>query len=138
MSDRTAYLTSLIGQRWAPDRTCWHVAAEIQRELFGRDLPSIIVPSEPSWRWMIDTLAGHPERQNWSEVVSPHPGLVTARDGALVALGRADRAAHVGVWLQPERLVIHCDQSFGVVAQSTAGLRAAGWGRIHFYEPAPE
>ena len=135
---RAAFLSALIGQPWAHDRSCWHVAALVQATLFGRQLPHVDVPPDPSWRWMIDTIERHPEHANWAEVVAPLVGLVTAGDGALVALARVDRAAHIGVWLAAERLVIHCDQDFGIVAQDIATLRASGWGRIRFYEPVTD
>ena len=135
--DRSAYLTGLIGRPWSRERSCWHLAAEVQMALFGRDLPSVTLPADPTWRWMIGTLAAHPERARWREVPpAPLPGLITAPDGALVAMARADRAAHVGVWLAPERVVIHCDETFGVQADAPAALRAAGWNRLMFFEPA--
>lgn len=135
MSERTAFLTSLLGQRWAPERTCWHVAALIELRLFGRVLPHVDVPPDPSWDWMVSTIARHPERQNWREVAPPLAGLVTAGDGSLAALGSIQRAAHVGVWLAPERRVIHCDRVLGVVAEDMATLRARGWARVQFFEP---
>lgn len=139
MSHRTAFLTSLIGRPWSRERSCWHLAAEVQATLFGRDLPSVTLPAAPTWRWMMDTLATHPERARWREVAPPPvAGLITAPDGALVAMARADQAAHVGVWLAPERRIIHCDESFGVQAETPAALRAAGWNRLMFFEPATE
>lgn len=132
---RAAFLTSRLGQPWAPTRTCWHVAGEVQRELFGRQLPDVAIPAAPSWRWMIDTIGRHPERSRWEPIATGPHGIITAPDGALVAMGRADLEAHIGVWLAPERQVIHCDQRFGVLAQDMATLRASGWGRIQFYQP---
>lgn len=136
--ERTAFLTSLLGQRWAPERTCWHVAALVELRLFGRVLPHVEVPPDPSWAWMIATIASHPERDKWQDVAPPLAGLVTAADGALACLGSLKRAAHVGVWLAPERRVIHCDQTLGVVAEDVATLRARGWGRIQFFEPVSD
>ncbi|MCS0501374.1 hypothetical protein [Ancylobacter mangrovi] len=133
MSDRAAYLSSLLGRPWSPERSCWHVAREIEAALFGVDLPDHAVPDDPSWRWMIEAIAGDPERERWSEVHSPHPHLVTAPDGALVAMGRADRAAHIGVWLAPERAVIHADQVLGTLMEDVPTLKAGGWGRLRFY-----
>ncbi|GLK71717.1 hypothetical protein KHC23_13080 [Ancylobacter dichloromethanicus] len=135
MSGRTAFLTSLLGQRWARERTCWHVAALVELRLFGRVLPHVEVPPDPSWDWMISTIASHPERENWNDVPPRHAGLVTAADGALACLGSLKRAAHIGVWLAPERRVIHCDPQLGVVAEDVATLRARGWARMQFFEP---
>lgn len=136
--DRSAVLSSLIGRRWSPDYSCWHLAGEVAAELFGRALPDVNIPERPTWRWMIDTIEGHPERKNWREAVPPAPGLISAADGALVAMGRSDRAAHIGVWLAPERLVIHCEESSGVRADPVSALRMQGWGRIRFFEPVTD
>ena len=62
-------------------------------------------------------------------------GLISAGDGALVLMARAQRAAHIGVWLLPEQGVIHCDQTSGVMFEDAATLRAAGWRKLMFYEP---
>ncbi|TSJ64616.1 hypothetical protein FO470_04985 [Starkeya sp. 3C] len=139
MIDRSAYLTSLIGRPWSRGYSCWHLAVEVQQALFGRNLPDVRLPDQPSWRWMIDTIEAHPERQKWRETAAAQVvGLITAPDGALVAMARADRVAHIGVWLAPERLVLHCDETFGVLAESVATLRASGWGRVRFFEPATD
>lgn len=138
MTDRSAFLAGLIGRRWSPDYSCWHLAAEVQAALFGRKLATLVIPEHPGWRWMIETIEGHPERRNWREAAAMAPGLISAADGALVAMGRADRAAHIGVWLAPERLVIHCDETSGVRADPVAALRMQGWGRIRFFEPVTD
>ena len=138
--DRRQLLSSLIGKRWAangrgPDEfDCWHLARHIESRLFGRELPSVDVPADPGWAWMLQTIGAHPEQANWLERPQPN-GLIAAGDGALVLMARAQRAAHIGVWLLPEQGVIHCDQTSGVVFEDAATLRAAGWRKLMFYEP---
>ena len=134
--DRAAYLTGLLGQKWTRERSCWHVAVEVQSALFGRTLPLVALPDDLTWRWMMETIDQHPERGHWREVPKPAmPGLINAPDGALVAMARAHRAAHIGVWLAPERRVIHCDETFGVQIESVPTLRASGWNQVRFFEP---
>jgi len=141
--DRSAYLTSLIGRRWeaqgqGPDSySCWSLFREVEKRLWGRDVPSVAIPPSPSWRWMIDTISAHPERGHWAEVPTLG-GIVTAGDGAGVLMARADRAAHIGVWLGIERGVLHADQTVGVVFEGLSALRARGWGRLRFFEPSQE
>jgi cell wall-associated NlpC family hydrolase len=141
VSDRTAFLRGLIGKRWAaggcgPEAfDCWHLARHIQRELFDRELPSISVPDDPGWAWLLETIAAHPERAQWVEQPTLNGHLINACDGALVLMARAQRAAHVGVWLAPERGVIHCNQPSGVKFEDAAVLRASGWRRLMFFEP---
>jgi cell wall-associated NlpC family hydrolase len=140
VTDRTAFLRAQIGKRWCangrgPDVfDCWHLALHVQRELFGRALPSVDVPSDPGWAWMLETIAAHHEHANWV-LRSNENGLISAADGALVLMARSKRAAHIGVWLQPEQGVIHCDQTSGVMFDDAATLRASGWRKLMFYEP---
>ena len=137
---RATTLSGLLGLPWranasGPDAyDCWHLARHIQREIFGRDLPDIAVPADPSWRWMIGAIEKHPERRRWQE--SPQPnGLIKAADGSLVLMARSGRPAHIGVWLIPENRVIHCDQDMGVVLETPSMLRVGGWLRLQFFEP---
>ena len=137
---RSATLSGLLGLPWLANASgpnaydCWHLARHIQRELFGRDLPDITVPADPSWRWMIGTIETHPERKRWQE--SPQlNGLIKAVDGSLVLMARSDRPAHVGVWLAPESRIIHCDQDMGVVLETPSMLRVGGWLRLRFFAP---
>jgi len=120
--NRSEFLSPLIGQSWAwQSRNCWEFAVHIQRELFGRALPSVAVPDDPKWRWMIHAIAAHPERDNWEAVPDGEHGLVMAADGALC--------------LKPEQKVVHCDRKFGVCLEDMLALRQQGWVKITFFEP---
>lgn len=142
MTDRAATLIGFLGKPWAanakgPDAfDCWHLAVAASRAVFGRDLPDIAVPADPSWSWMIDTIAGHPERARWRLVPCGPMGLITAADGAVVLMARRDRPAHIGVWLAPERRVIHADPRFGVVCDAPLDLATKGWTKLRFYQPS--
>jgi hypothetical protein len=142
-ADRSTFLSGLIGAPWAagghgPAWDCWHLAAHVQSVLFGRTLPAVDVPAAPSWGWMISTIRDHGERARWYEVEPATHGLVGADDGALVLMARCDRPAHIGVWLAVERGVIHADARIGVTFQSLATVKAAGWAKLRFYQPATE
>jgi cell wall-associated NlpC family hydrolase len=140
VTDRTGFLSAQIGKRWCangrgPDVfDCWHLARYVERELFARALPSVDVPSDPGWAWMLETIASHPEHANWVGRPTEN-GLISATDGALVLMARSQLAAHIGVWLQPEQGVVHCDQTSGVMFEDAATLRASGWRKLMFYEP---
>ena len=141
--ERTPYLASLIGKRWdaqgkGPDTySCWSLAREIEKVLWDRDLPDVDFPVNPTLRWMLETIASHPEQAKWVDHGSCH-GPISANDGAIVLMGRVDRPAHIGVWLKPEGGIIHADQMCGVCFESPAILKVKGWGRLHFYEPIRE
>lgn len=131
-------LSTLIGLRWSwPDHNCWDFAAHVQRELFGRILPHVSVPADPTWRWMVGAVSDHSERENWAEVPAGPMGLISAADGALVLMGRSNHPGHIGVWLQPEQRVIHCDRVNGVCMETLLSLASQGWKKLRFYEPKP-
>ncbi|MGJ4893784.1 hypothetical protein ACQR2B_06570 [Bradyrhizobium oligotrophicum] len=135
-ASRSEFLAPLIGEPWSwRARNCWEFAAHVQRELFGRTLPSVAVPDEPKWRWMIAEIGRNPERARWREVEQGPHGLITAADGALVLMGRFAGAGHIGVWLAAERKVIHCDRRNGVCCEDVQALRSQGWISISFWEP---
>jgi hypothetical protein len=110
-------------------------AAHVQFELFGRVLPTIQVPDDPEWKWMVRAVSTHPERSNWIEVPEGDHGLVTAADGALCLMGRFSGPGHIGVWLKQEQKVIHCDRKCGVLQESVLALKQQGWIRRIFFEP---
>jgi hypothetical protein len=133
---RAGFLSPLIGQPWAwQTRNCWDFAGHVEGQLFGRRLPHIAVPDEPSWRWMLQTVGGHPEHENWREVAEGPHGLIRAADGALCLMGRNEGPGHIGVWLKPEQAVIHCDRKNGVCFQSPAALKQQGWRKLRYFEP---
>lgn len=84
---------------------------------------------------MVKAVADHPERGNWNAVADGPHGLVTAADGALCLMGRFSGPGHIGVWLVPERRVIHCDSQRGVCFEDVLALRQQGWVKMTFYEP---
>ncbi len=142
---RAQVLAALVGKPWAangrgPDEyDCWHLAAHVERQLFGRVLPAIDVPQDVNWAWAVrafKTVDRHPERARWREHPCPRSGLISAPDGALVLMARLDQPAHIGVWLRPESRIIHADR-LGVMVDSAVELRAKGWTRLRFYAPAP-
>jgi hypothetical protein len=136
MMDRAVFLAPLIGERWAwQSRNCWDFACHVQRELFGRDLPRVAVPTDFSKRWVLESIERHTERAAWREVPDGPGGLVRAADGALVLMAHLHFPAHIGVWLRPEARVIHCSEHHGVCFESVLALRQIGWKRLTFYEP---
>lgn len=140
MTYRARTINTILGKPWKANAKgpeafdCWHLAVWIQNELFSRALPQVAVPQNPTWSWMIGSISQHPERKHWRQVPNDPMGLVTAYDGALVLMARADRPAHIGVWLDMERRVIHADPKYGVVCDGLLDLRTKGWAKLRFYE----
>ena len=63
-------------------------------------------------------------------------GLIRAADGALVLMARRDRPAHIGVWLAPERVIMHADPRYGVICDAPVELATKGWTKLRFYQLA--
>lgn len=136
MRGRSEFIASLIGEQWAwQSRNCWDFAVYVQREIFDRDLPGVIVPSECRKRWVLEAIENHPERAEWREVcMGPHD-IVTACDGALVLMAHLKAPAHIGIWLKPEAQIIHCSEQHGVCLETVMALKQMGWRKMTFYEP---
>jgi len=133
---RAKFLGLLIGEPWAwQSHNCWDFACDVQRELYSRVLPSVAVPDGFSRRWVLEEFGRHEERGRWHEVPEGPGGLVTASDGALVLMAHLKFPAHIGVWLQPEQRIIHCDSTRGVACEAPLSLRQMGWKRLTFFEP---
>lgn len=133
---RAEFLSPLIGEPWAwQSRNCWDFACHVQKGLFGRELPQVDVPNGFSKRWVLEEFAEHPERTRWCEVPDGPGGLVSASDGALVLMAHLRFPAHIGVWLQREARIIHCDGKTGVACETPLALRQMGWKKLTFFEP---
>jgi hypothetical protein len=65
------------------------------------------------------------------------PGLEVAGRGqaARDRDGAPTLSPHIGVWLKPEALVIHCSEQHGVCCKTVLALRQMGWKKPTFYEP---
>lgn len=139
--DRKSLLSSLIGRPYrknakGPDEfDCWHLAVYVEHVLFGRIAPKVDVPENATWGWMIEQFTGHAELGNWVELLQPTNGLVNAGDGAIVLMARLKQPAHCGVYLYPERKILHADEKLGVILQDIPTLKGELWNRLRFYEP---
>ena len=122
---RSEFLAPLIGQSWEwQSQNCWDFAAHVQRELFGRSLPQVVVPGDLSKRWVLEAIEAHPERGLWQEVVQGPEGIVSAADGALEhAAHSSTRAASAAIRI-PGTLAPRCKlgiaDSFGKRMATTA------------------
>jgi cell wall-associated NlpC family hydrolase len=145
VSARAELLAEFVGSEWTNRGMCWGLARHVERVLFGRDLPDVAVPAEPTWSWIIGAIRDHAERHNWRELPRHPLGIITAEDGALVLMARMSSPAHVGVWLKAEARVIHAptlrvraeqdDCAVVGMIQTPAQLRASGWRRLTCFEP---
>ena len=136
MTDRLAFLESLIGKpykigaRGSDAFDCYGLAAYIQCELAGVQMPDIGLV-EPTTRAQAEAMLSHPERQAWEEVSESE-----AQDLDLVLMGNvAKRDFHLGTFVRMTTTgaVIHIDKAAGVVVDDIPTLRAIGFNHLRFW-----
>lgn len=126
------WATELIGKRYArgaqgPDAfDCWGLVRHVLGTHYGIAVPAFEAPED--WAAANRLMTTAAELQNWTQV----PGLA---EGQVVFMARRLHPVHVGVCIVASgRLaVLHCAGPAGVLCQRTAGLQAAGWGRLTHY-----
>ena len=131
------YVTVLINRPW--DRGglhCWRLVRDVQRDLFGRDLPPVFDTAPDRRATKAEAFADHPERARWREITAPAHGAVAlmARKGA-----RPDFVEHAGVWLDIDGGgLLHVDAPHGVVFDSLVELASVRrWATPQFFLPHP-
>jgi len=140
VKERQEFVASLIGMPYKANTSgpetidCWHLVRLVRERLFEDVLPMIEVPNEPSLLWLAKAFERNDERKLWQEIEQPASGLVNAPDGSLVLMSKASQAVHVGIWLGPERCVLHATELDGVVFQDIPVLKACGWNNLRFFE----
>lgn len=131
MADRGTILSALIGRPYeerarGPEAfDCWGLICFARPVLFGGPaLPDAdIAPSEVAkvGRAFMDPRY----RAGW--VTRPIANPFAAPDGAVVMMSRGDMPHHVGLWLAPERAMLHCCPAQRVVLDRLGHLTAAYW-----------
>lgn len=71
------------------------------------------------------------DRSEWRQCVP--------KDGAIVLMARNRFYTHIGIAIRDgvRVLILHAIDGAAVAAQSAPQVRAAGWGRLTYWEPAP-
>lgn len=125
---RIAALQALVGAPYDPrDRRpgyhCWGLFREVQRILYGIDLPEFDI-AEMSARAQARAFATAPERRRWQRIEEPEHGCA-------VLLGRRDTPIHIGAFLvlgpgPADRGILHAARP-AVTFDSLVQMEAAGW-----------
>lgn len=124
------YVSGAMG----PDAfNCWGLACMVEHLHFGRTLPELVIDVDGlTPRQLILLLRDHPGRDGWSEVHIP-------QDGDLVAMGRLNDEAHIGVWADIDGgAVIHAIAGMGVCKHSRLHIRLMAYNLVRFYRPVAE
>lgn len=119
----TCWATPFIGRKYAPTLAdnCLGFARDVQREVFGRQLPGMLSLFRGS-------SAGVEIEDAFPEVEKPSDGCL------VVMLDVNDRAAHVGVWCEAARRVVHAENVFGSVVADELGVVRFLWPSVRFFE----
>ena len=111
------------GETWSFH--CWAFVRHIQKQHFGRELPTI--PNPEDILAIARGFRDHPERKRWEQVNRP-------AEGDCVLMRQARYPIHVGVWLGVDGGgVLHCSEEAGVAFQSLSSLSLNGWTVEGFY-----
>ena len=129
MVDAAAYVSALSNQPWVQDGLhCWRLVRDVQRDLFGRDLPPVLTTAPgcglAGARERIRLFGAHAENAHWREVDGPVHGAIAK----LARRGVAWGPEHAGVWLDLDGGgVLHTDAPHGVVFDTLPQLATRGW-----------
>ncbi len=131
MADRGTVLASLVGKPYrerarGPDAfDCWGLVCFARPRLFGGPpLPDANIAPSDILR-VGRAFAAPAHRHGWSALAPATP--FCASDGAVVLMSRGDVPHHVGLWLGPERAMLHCCPAQRVVLDRLGHLTAAYW-----------
>ncbi len=116
------WATPYIGQTHEPDAPfpCFVFARRVQREVFGRELPGILSVARAV--------------RDGGDFDEAYPEIDKPRDGCLVLIGTVgDEAAHVGVWCEQAKMVVHAENGFGSVIASDLWRLRHLWHSVRFY-----
>ena len=104
---------------------CWGLFAAATLALFGRAVPDDDIDPGNA-RAVARAFTRHPGRAAFRSIGVPSP-VFAAPDGAAVLLSRGDLPFHIGLWLLPERRVLHCCPTQHVVFETVSHLQASLW-----------
>jgi len=111
---------------------CWSFVRYVQREHFGRELPGVHVDAGNPHQVRRAFAGQAEERAKWWYVKAP-------AEGDCVLMSHARFHSHIGVWIAADGGgILHCLEGCGVVFNTPAQLRAAGWGRVEYFRRGPE
>lgn len=121
------YISSLVGRAWERNGLhCWALTAQVQRDLFRRDLPAGLAEAPASkLRLAREFCDGLETTTGWQETPVPVHGAVVL----MHRVGGSPAALmHCGVYLDFDGGgVLHSDDPHGVVYDDIPSLTARGW-----------
>lgn len=134
MVNDAAFVAGMIGRAYDPvGLHCWALVTACQRQVFGRDLPAVLVRPE-SRREILRMMERRHEHSGWREVDQPEHGAVVFLTRRGHGPGRA--ACHAGTWLVLDGgAVLHTDAPHGVVFETLPELTARNWAEPSFFIP---
>jgi hypothetical protein len=133
--DAAAFVNSVISRPWQADGLhCWELTRLCQREVFGRELPAVLVAPE-SLLAKVRLMRRRHDFEGWTVSDRPCHGAVCflTRKGH----GDADAACHSGTWLALDGpgALLHVDHPQGVAFESLAELKLRNWSEPSFHIP---
>jgi hypothetical protein len=112
---------------------CWELTRRCQGEVFGRELPPVLVAPERRAE-LVGMMALRHDYPGWRRVEAPVHGAVVF----LTRFGHdvSKAACHAGTWLDLDGGgVLHTDEVHGVVFETLTELAARNWADPSFHTP---
>lgn len=118
----------VVGKEGPDEYDCWGLAKFIQKELFGRELPSI-QESPSSLKGLMNFVKEHEVRKKW-QVAKNYP-----IHGQLVELSKSENPFHIGVYLNIDGGgILHSIDKLGVCFDKIRIMKIMGWRKMVFHD----
>lgn len=125
MTETGAWVSDYVGRKWdETDNHCWAFCRYVWRRHFGWQVPEFDMNALDlrRTRQLFETSG---EFGNWRQVSTPAEG-----DAVIMAQGR--RPCHVGIWVNPGR-ILHSVKGIGSVCIAATRLRDQGYRATGYY-----
>ena len=118
------FIESVYGAKWSTTDHCWDLVLRGQREIFGIEVPSVLIADKLEARALVRMFNLHPERKRWIRVNLPENGAVVLMSRA----GPHGRAIHAGIYFDLDGGgILHVDEPHGAVFEDALAIQLRGW-----------
>lgn len=136
--DQIKFVRELLGTPYvlnSKDRSegldCWSLTQTLQRELFGRELPDLVIEN--------DSVAGYLKAAVKGELSCGWQSIEEPVHGCIVELTKGQYPHHCGTYIDIKEYrmkgLVHSLKGCGVIFDSWITLKAAGWRRFTYNVP---
>lgn len=126
----THWVDEYLGKPWEREYDCYAHVAEVQREVFAYEEPSLLedIPEVCDYAGAVEFTKNNEQWQAlWKEVEAP-------LEGDIVVFTKGSQSFHIGVWAAVDGGgVLHCVQGHGVIFTPRRSFRRLGLTSAKYY-----